>query len=84
MKLSFNKKYFKEYEREFNYLHESVPVTYQTFTINEEKYFQIDFYSKKTNIMEIGPEKQSKHKLQFDKETAKKFIDLLKKELDIQ
>jgi hypothetical protein len=83
MKLSLDKIYFKKYERESNYIHEPVPVTYQTFTIDEKKYFQMDSYSKGVNINEIGSSKQSNHKLQFDRETAKKFIDLLKKELDI-
>lgn len=83
MKLSLDKKYFNKYERDSHYVHEPVPVTYQTFEISGEKYFQIDSYSKNVDINKIGPSKQSGHKLQFDRETAKKFIELLKKELDI-
>jgi len=83
MKMSFDKKYYKQYEREFNNIHESAPVTYQTFKINGEKYFQMDYYSKNVNICEIGPLIQSKHKLQFDKKTAKEFINLLIKELEL-
>ena len=85
MKISLNNsKYFKKYERNSNYIHESVPVTYQTFIIDNEKYFQIDFYKKSIDIKSISPEIQSKHKLQFDKENAKMFIDILKNEFDIK
>lgn len=83
MKLSFDSKYFKQYIRDSNHVHKSVPVTYQAFKIDGKKYFQIDCYSKNIDIDKIGPSKQSSHKLQFDKENAIKFISLLKKELDI-
>ena len=80
MKLSFNKGFFAKYERNSNYIHEPVPVTYQTFTIGNEKCFQMDCYSKDVDTRNIGPSLQSKHKLQFGREEAKIFIDLLKKE----
>jgi len=83
MKLSFDKKYFKRYIRESHYIHEPAPVTYQTFIIGGEKYFQIDCYKKCIDIEKKGVLEQSDQKLQFDKETAKKFIGLLKKEFDI-
>jgi len=83
MKLSFDKKYFKNYVRESHYIHEPAPVTYQTFIIGNEKYFQIDCYKKNIDLEKNGTLEQSDQKLQFDKETAKIFINLLKKELDI-
>jgi hypothetical protein len=84
MKISFQKKYFKQYSRETNYVHEPAPVTYQTFVIDGKKYLQIDSYTKKTDINEISPSKQSDHKLQFDKETAEEFIKFLMRELVIK
>jgi len=84
MKLSFDKRYFRKYERESNRVHEPMPTTYQVFNIGGQKYFQLDCYKENTDIKEIGSSVQSNHKLQFDKETAKKFIELLKKEFDFQ
>jgi len=84
MKLSFDKKYFSKYERESNRAHEPMPATYQVFSIGCQKYFQLDCYNKNTDIKEIGPSVQSNHKLQFDKETAARFIELLKKEFGFQ
>jgi hypothetical protein len=83
MKLSFNRKYFKKYIRESHYVHEPAPVTYQTFIIGTEKYFQLDCYKKNINIEKNGALEQSDQKLQFDKNTAREFIDLLKKEFEI-
>jgi len=84
LKLSFNKKYFKKYIREFHYVHEPAPVTYQTFLIGNEKYFQIDCYKKSIDIEKDGKLEQSDLKLQFDKNTAINFIDILNKEFDIK
>ena len=64
-------------------MHEIAPATFQTFKINGEKYFQLDTYDIGYDIS-ADSLKQSKHKLQFDKETAIEFINLLKKEFDIQ
>ena len=83
MKLSFNKTYLKKYVRESNHVHENAPVTYQTFMIGNEKYFQIDCYKKNIDITKNGTLEQSDQKIQFDKETAIKFIDLLRTELEI-
>jgi len=52
MKLSFNKEYFKKYTREAHYVHEPAPVTYQTFIIGGDKYFQIDCYKKVLTLKE--------------------------------
>ena len=84
MRVSFNERYFAEYDRDSHYVHEPVPMTYQTFIINNEKYFQLDCYSKAIIIDDIGPSIQSKHKLQFGEEEAKEFISLLKKEFGFQ
>jgi len=83
MKLCLNKKYFREYKRSKNDVHEPAPVTYQTFIIGGEKYFQLDCYKKSIDIEKNGVLEQSDQKLQFDKETALKFISLLKEELSI-
>jgi hypothetical protein len=84
MKLSLNKKFFRKYdERSINSVHEIAPATYQTFKKGGEKYFQLDIYTIKADITADSLE-QSDKKIQFDKETAKEFISLLKKELDIQ
>ena len=83
MKLSFNKKYFKNYKRNFNYIHETAPITFQTFEIEGEKYLQIDCYKKNIDIKNTGALEQSNQKIQFDKETAINFIGLLKSEFNI-
>jgi len=83
MKLSFGKEYFRQYPRTSNFVHEPMPTTWQVFTIGGEKFFQLDCYSEKTDIDSIGPSLQSKHKLQFDRETAQAFIALLKKQFDL-
>ena len=47
MKLCFNEKYFREYKRSKNSVHEPIPATYQTFQGDDgRKYFQLDTYSK--------------------------------------
>ena len=83
MRLSFKEIYFKKHDRSANSVHEIAPATFQTFKKNGEKYFQLDTYDIGYDISGLSL-KQSKHKLQFDKETARKFINLLKKEFDIQ
>ena len=84
MKLCINNKYWKVYKRTKNNVHEPFPATYQTFLGDDGKmYFQLDTYSKNTAIDTVGLLEQSSHKIQFDKETAEKFINLLKKELSI-
>jgi hypothetical protein len=55
MKLFFNDKYFKMYERTKNNIHEPVPATYQTFKADDGKmYFQLDTYSKNSEINKVG------------------------------
>jgi len=83
MKISFDKKYFRKYERETHSIHEPVPVTYQTFIVDGKKILQIDGYNSKVNIQDIGTLKQSDYKMQFDKETAAEFIKLIRNELGI-
>ena len=84
MKLCINDKYLKEYKRSKNNIHEPTPATYQTFSGDDGKlYFQLDTYSKNVNIDIVGFLDQSSNKIQFDKETAIKFINLLKKEFSI-
>jgi len=84
MKLSFNAKYLKEFKRTKNNIHEPVPATYQTFLGDDNKmYFQLDTYTKNTKIDTVGFLEQSSNKIQFDKETAEKFINLLKSEFKI-
>jgi len=84
MKLCINNKFWKEYRRTKNNVHEPFPATYQTFLgDNEKMYFQLDTYSGNVAIDTDGLLEQSSHKIQFDKETAVKFINLLKKELSI-
>jgi len=84
MKLSFNDKYLKKFSRTRNTIHEPFPATYQTFLGDDgKKYFQLDTYSKNVQVVSTGLLEQSSHKIQFDKETAEKFINLIKKELSI-
>ncbi|MCL2138438.1 MAG: hypothetical protein FWH41_02785 [Treponema sp.] len=83
MKISLDKKYCRQYTRESNRLHDIVPVTYQTFEIGGKKYFQLDGYNSRVDLQKTGMLQQSDYKMQFDKETAEKFIKLLKQELDI-
>jgi hypothetical protein len=83
MRISLDKQYCKQYSRESNRVHDIVPVTYQTFTDGIKKYFQLDGYNSKVDIHKTGISKQSDYKMQFDKETAIGFINLLKKEFDV-
>lgn len=63
-----------------NTVHTSVTATYTMFdTVDGEHYVQIDTYGK--NDREI-PGKASQS-IQFDKESAKFLVDLLKKEFDL-
>ena len=84
MRISLDKQFCKQYVRESNRVHDIVPVTYQTFNDGGKKYFQLDGYNSKVDIHKTGILKQSDYKMQFDKETAIEFIELLKKEFNIQ
>jgi len=55
-------------------IHSIVPATYRSFVTGGEKYFQIDTYGNSTREV---PEQPSQ-KIQFDKKTAEKIIQLLK------
>ena len=60
-------------------IHDKVYTTYTVFDAAGNRYVQIDTYGK---IDRENPEKISQS-IQFDKQTAEFFVDLLKKEFDI-
>lgn len=63
-------------EKERNSIHKPTTATYTTFISAGTRYFQIDTYGSDNRVM---PEKVSQS-IQFDEETAKVIVDLLKKE----
>lgn len=63
-------------EKERNSIHRPTTATYTSFILQDKRYFQIDTYGSDDRIM---PEKISQS-IQFDEETAKVIVDLLKKE----
>jgi len=69
----------KKIDKNRNMIHEKVFSTYTIFENSGEKYIQIDTYGR--NEREI-PEKVSQS-LQFDRETAKFFVNLLVKEFKL-
>ena len=70
----------KKMDKNRNTIHEEVTATFTFFEMEGEKYFQIDTYGKGDREM---PEKVSQV-LQFDKQTAKYFVNLLIKEFSLQ
>jgi broad-specificity NMP kinase len=70
----------KRKEKNTNNIHDIVYATYHSFESFGEKYFQIDTYGKPTREVP----KQSSQKIQFNKETAEKLIELLNKEFGIK
>ena len=74
-----NLKKMKMIDKHRSVIHDKVFCTYTVFENLGEKYVQIDTYGRNEREM---PEKASQS-LQFDKETAKYFVDLMTKELSI-
>ncbi|MEQ8154926.1 MAG: methionyl-tRNA formyltransferase [Clostridiaceae bacterium] len=70
----------KKLDKIRNSVHKEVIGTYTVFTHRDTKYFQIDTYGSEDREM---PEKISQS-IQFDFETAKFIIEILKKEMNIE
>lgn len=68
---------FDRIEKNRNNVHKPVTATFSVFEINGKKYFQIDTYGTSERLM---PDKVSQS-IQFDKEMAKRLIDILHREL---
>ena len=66
-------------EKTRNLVHKKTVSTYTVFYEDQNKYFQIDTYGSSDRVM---TEKVSQS-IQFNRETAIKIIDILKKELSI-
>ena len=75
-----NLKNIKKIEKNRNTIHDKVYTTYTVFKADGDRYVQIDTYGK---IDRETPEKISQS-IQFDKQTAKFIVELLKKEFDIK
>lgn len=63
-----------------NTIHEKVHTTYTTFTLDGEKYVQIDTYGR---IGRENPEKISQS-FQFDEATAEFLVNLLRTEFNLR
>lgn len=61
-----------------NIVHQSVPSSYKVFMKGEKKYIQIDTYGT-VNRQDLGKLSQS---IQFDEESVKKLIEILKREFN--
>lgn len=72
-------KTIKRIDKDRNMIHTKVYTTYTVFEKDEQKYFQIDTYGSNEREM---PEKISQS-IQFDKESAKFLVGLLKKEFNL-
>jgi hypothetical protein len=72
-------KKMKKLEKYRNTIHGKVVATYTIFTFDDEKYFQIDTYGKEQRKI---PEKISQS-LQFDRESARIIVELLRLEFDL-
>jgi len=77
-RITYNNIYQKK--KGTNNIHDVVYATYHSFEVAGEKYFQLDTYGKPTREVTTQPSQ----KIQFDKETAKKLIELLSKEFDFK
>lgn len=69
----------KKIEKNRNTIHDKVYTTYTVFDTDGNRYVQIDTYGK---IERENPEKISQS-IQFDKQTAKFIVELLKKEFNM-
>lgn len=65
--------------KERNTIHDIVPAVYCVFEEKGCKYFQIDTYGNQDRVNSEQPSQM----IQFDKDTAEKFINLIKKEMGI-
>lgn len=70
----------RKIDKNRNNVHDKVFSTYTVFENSGEKYIQIDTYGRDEREM---PEKASQS-LQFDRETAKYFVNLLVKEFKLE
>ena len=75
-----NLQQIKKIDKNRNMVHDKVFSTYTVFENMGEKYIQIDTYGR---IERETPEKLSQS-LQFDRETAKFFVNLLVKEFKLE
>lgn len=66
-------------EKYRNAVHEKVQASYTVFEADDQKYVQIDTYGR---VRRKNPEKISQS-LQFDKEAAIFFVDILRREFDL-
>lgn len=66
-------------EKSRNSIHPDVECTYRVFIGGGRKYFQIDTYG--TSQRQV--KNQPSQKIQFDKDFAKKLIDILKIEFNL-
>lgn len=67
-------------EKHRNTIHGKVVATYTVFSSGENKYFQLDTYGKeKRKFPEIISQS-----LQFDRESARIIVELLRREFDLQ
>ena len=79
IRAQINLKNIKKIEKNRNTIHDKVYTTYTVFKADGDRYVQIDTYGK---IDRENPEKISQS-IQFDKQTAKFIVELLKKEFDM-
>ena len=70
---------FERISKERNNVHGTVISSYSVFEINGEKYFQIDTY-RSTDKQISGKKPQT---IQFDKNAAKRIVEILRKEFKI-
>ena len=70
---------FEKKIKERNNVQEKIISSYSVFDINGEKYFQIDTYGSPDRKI-LGKISQT---IQFDKDVAKKIIEILSKEFNI-
>jgi len=74
-----NLKNIKKIEKNRNTIHDKVYTTYTVFETEGNRYVQIDTYGK---IDRENPEKISQS-IQFDRQTAKFIVELLKDEFEL-
>lgn len=74
-----NENTFSKKDRDRYSIHEKIDSSYSIFSIDGEKFFQIDMYGKSDREI---PGKVSQT-IQFDKTVAEKIVDILKNEFKI-
>ena len=70
-----NRDSFERIEKERNSVYDKVAATYKTFTINENRYLQIDTYGRLTR----KDKNKVSQSIQIDEGTAKELYDVLRK-----